>query len=451
VDVTVTTSAGTSTTSSADKFTYTPPSTPTLVAGQIATASGNVSQNSQLTLVPTMPQGCTSGDTLIAMVTIEQDSSSHVGEVPAVPAGWERLFEHAPTDGSAYQGWFALPNCASGVNSPSFILASPGNSLGTVGTVVMGEYSGLPGVLKVAFDDNDGWTSGTGDSLTATGSAQGELVLTAVSFDHVANPSTPSISGDNWNSAGSTTAYMPAAVAWEISGASSPVANSSWSPSTDYEVTMIGLEAGSTNENLVQEGQAAIASGTGSVTLAQGITSHDALIAVVDTTATASGSGYQATAITGGGVTWTPVVGAGGGGAETSEIWAGFNSSGTSGATSITASLLAGEAGEITVTEVSGVSAVDVVNSRSGSSTTPSVSVTPTGTNDLLVAGLASAAAAPLDTHPQPDWSTLPATSAEPSFAAEWLANVAATLTTPTWDLYSSGNWVTVLAAFTVS
>jgi hypothetical protein len=172
---------------------------------------------------------------------------------------------------------------------------------------------------------------------------------------------------------------------------------------------------------------------------------------VVDTTATASGSGYQATAITGGGVTWTPVVGAGGGGAETSEIWVGFNSSGTSGATSITASFPSGDGGEITVTEVSGVGGIDVVNSQSGSNAAPYASVTPAQTNDLLVAGLASDASAPLDTHPYPDWSTLPATSAEPSFAAEWLANVAATSTTSTWDLYSSGNWVTVLAAFTVS
>lgn len=431
---------------------------PSLVAGQLGTATGHVAENNQLTLVPTVPNGCTAGDTLITMVTIEQDSSSHVGEVAAVPAGWQRLFEHEPTDGSPYQGWFALPNCSSGANSPSFVITSPGNSLGSIGTVVMGEYSGLPANLQVAFDDNDGWTSGTGDSLTGTGSTSGELVLTAVSYDNAANPTTPLISGDNWQLGGSSTASMSAAVDWEISGANEPGANSSWGPSTDYEVTMIGLEAGSSSENVVQEGQSTIASGTGTVTLPQGTTAHDALIAVIDTSATAPGAGYQATSITGGGLTWAPVVGDGGAGAETSEIWAGFDSSGTSGSTSITAKFPSGDVGEITVTEVAGISGVSMesgsttARSQTGTSIDPTAAaVTPAEADDFLVGGLAAAETASLDTHPQPNWSTLPATSGEPSYASEWLANVLATSAQPQWDLYASAQWVVTLAAFTVS
>ena len=425
--------------------------TPQLVAGQVADKSVIGTPDSQLILTPTLPQGCTSGDALIAMVTIEQDTSSHVGEVTAVPSGWQRLFEHTPTDGSAYQGWFALPNCSAGANSPSFVVASPDNSYGTIASVVLGEYSGLPATLQAAFDDNDGAMSGTSDTLNTTGSTSGELVLTALSFDPRSNPSASAVTGDNWQAGGSfpTSASMSAFVSWEVSSSSQPTANFSWSPSAPYEVTMLGLEAGSTNENLVQEGRSSISSGGGTVTLPDGVATHDALVAVIDTnTSSAYGSGYQATSIAGGGVTWTRVVGAGGSGSETSEIWAGLDSSGTSGATPVTASLPSADVGDLTVSELSGVAAVSANNNwTTGSGGTPAVGVTPSQANDLFVAGMASDPS--LNQHPQPNWSSLPETSGAPTFAAEWLANGPGSHTTPSWDLYSSGYWVAVLALFT--
>ena len=86
---------------------------------------------------------CTAGDTLIAFVTIGEQAAI-AGTVATTPPGWERLYEHAPSDTSPspispYQGWFALPNC-SGQTSATFTISTPGSGA-TSGSVVLSEYS----------------------------------------------------------------------------------------------------------------------------------------------------------------------------------------------------------------------------------------------------------------------------------------------------------------------
>jgi hypothetical protein len=87
---------------------------------------GNPTLGSTVAVTAVLPTICNPGDTLIAMVTIGQQSSAG-GLVSAVPAGWQRLFEHSPTDTSPYQGWFALSNCSS-TQSVTFSISSPGNT-----------------------------------------------------------------------------------------------------------------------------------------------------------------------------------------------------------------------------------------------------------------------------------------------------------------------------------
>ena len=178
VDVTVSTGAGTSSPGAADQFTYAVATGgPNLVQSGVSSGSGPI--NSVVPVAVSLPSSCTAGDTLIAMVTIGQDSSTHGGLVSAVPTGFQRLFEHSPTDNSPYQGWFALSNCSASAQTFTFTLQSPGNTGGTVGSVVLSEYSGLPNSIVVDFSVNDG-SSAAMSSRQLTGlppARAGELTL----------------------------------------------------------------------------------------------------------------------------------------------------------------------------------------------------------------------------------------------------------------------------------
>ncbi len=107
-----------------DQFTY-PVATggPNLVQSGVSSGSGPI--NSVVPVAVSLPSSCTTGDTLIAMVTIGQDSSTHGGLVSAVPTGFQCLFEYSPTDNSPYQGWFALSNCSASAQTFTFTLQSP--------------------------------------------------------------------------------------------------------------------------------------------------------------------------------------------------------------------------------------------------------------------------------------------------------------------------------------
>ena len=273
VDVTVTTPGGTSATHSADHFTYTVP-VPTLI--QTAAGRGsNATQGSTVAIPVSLGAACSAGDTLVAMVTVGQQPSAG-GEVSAVPSGWQRLYEHSPTDDSPYQGWFALSNCT-GTSSVTFSITSVGNTSGTSGSVVVGEYSNLPDPVATDFAVNDGSsTAETAWSLPGEQpSASGELVLTALSFYGSSGASsTPT----GWASAGSEPSSMPAFVYDRLSSSSTPSASFNWTPSSAFEVTMLALQAGTTVENVVQESQQGFsAQSSWPVALPQGVHSTHAL------------------------------------------------------------------------------------------------------------------------------------------------------------------------------
>src|ERR1700722_402428 len=161
--------------------------TPALVQSAAA-AGSNATANSTVAITATLGNPCTSGDTLIAFVTVAEQASV-AGQVIATPTGWQRLYEHAPSDQAPptlippYQGWFALSNC-SATQSAGFSITAPGDTAGTSGSVVLSEDSGLPASLALDFGVNSGSpSSSTSGGLTgSTPAASGELTLTALSF-----------------------------------------------------------------------------------------------------------------------------------------------------------------------------------------------------------------------------------------------------------------------------
>ena len=90
--------------------------------------------------------------------------------------------------------------------------------------------------------------------------------------------------------------------------------------------------------NVVQEASEAFeSSASWSVVLPEGVTAGDALVATILSHADRGGAGFEASIVTGGGVTWEQVTGYGTSGGGTAEIWAGFASAGTTGSTTVTA------------------------------------------------------------------------------------------------------------------
>ena len=440
VDVTVTTPSGTSATGSADQFTYTAaPGQPTLVRSAVGSGA-NATQGSTVAIPVTLGTPCAAGDTLIAMVTIGQQSAAG-GEVSAVPSGWQRLFEHSPTDDSPYQGWYALSNCT-GTSSVTFSVTSTGDTSGTSGSVVVGEYSGLPSPLAVDFNVNDGSSSST-TAWTLTGqrpAASGELVLTGLSFY---GSKGTSVTPSGWASAGSESSSMPAFVYDRVSSTSAPSALFGWTPSSPFEVTMLALKSGTSVENVVQESQQGFSARSAwPVVLTQGVHGTDSLIAIVDT----DKPGISVTGVTGGGVTWQKVVRSSQTGNGTSEIWAGFGSAGTSGSTTITATLSGNADGHMMVSDVSGISGVDTSASFQGSGGAASGSSLSAQANDFQVASVTTNGTSVV-VHPEPDWSTYSLSAS--SFADEWIPNATSAPPVPTWALAGSAPWIVVQAAFT--
>ena len=422
--------------------------TPALVqsaAGQNSSSS----LNSIINLSATLGSTCTAGDTLIAMITIGQQNDAG-GMVSVTPPGWRRLFEHSPVDTSPYQGWFALSNCG-GVSTVTFSVTARGDSSGTAAGIVLDEFSGLPNPVTEDVSNNGGSSSSlSNETLSApTPSASGELTLTALSFyGGSSSSSTPT----GWASAGSeTSTALPAFDYWKVGNSSAPSATFNWSPSSAFEVTMLSLKAGPANPapNVVQENQGGF-SGQSSwaVTLPGPVSAGDSLIAMVGTNASAStGAGFEANSVSGGGVTWQQVTGYRQSGNGTAEIWVGFASAGTSGATPVTASMSGSLSGEMVVSEVSNISSIDASSAAHGTASTDTASSITPHAGDILV-GMLTANPTLLVTHPMPNWSTF--SLADGSYGAEWLTNAAAVASAPQWSTTSSGNYVALQAAFTV-
>ncbi len=412
---------------------------------QSGSSSGSGGENSVVPITATLGSPCTAGDTLIAFVTIGQANSAG-GMVSSTPAGWQRLYEHSPTDTSPYQGWFALSNCSNSVSSATFSITAPNNSGGTEGSVVLSEYSGLPDPLAVDFATNDGNSSAqTGDTLGGESPASsGELTLTALSF-YGGSPSSTTPSG--WNLAGSETATMPAYTYYKVGTGSTPSATFSWSPSASFEVTMLALEAGPASgaPNVVQENQAAFSGqSSASVTLPATVGAGDAVVAMIGTNASAgSGSGFEATSVSGGGVTWQSVTGYKQSSNGTADVWVGFGSTG--GSQTVTANLAGTTSGQMVVAEVSGIGSIDVSSGTDGTGTSPTAPGIDPHAGDFLV-GLLTTNPSNLVQHPQPDWSTF--SLAAGTYGAEWQSNVAHATESPTWNTSSSANWIAVQAAF---
>ena len=429
--------------------------TPALVQSAAGQGSNSTS-GSTVPITATLGSPCTSGDTLIAFVTIAQQASV-AGQVIATPAGWRRLYEHAPSDPappttiSPYQGWFALSDCSSSVQSATFSITSPGNTAGTSGSVVLSEYSGLPDPVVLDFATNTGSpSSATSGSLSGqTPAGSGELTLTALSF-YGTSPSSTTPSG--WSLAGSETATLPAFTYWRVGTSSAPSASFSWSPSSSYELTILALKAGTsaTTPDVVQENQGAFTGQSSwSVSLPGGVSAGDALVAVIGSDASRStGAGFEATAVSGGGVTWQQVAGYFQSGNGTSEVWVGFGSAGTSGSTPVTATLAGAVDGHMVVSEVSGIAGVDTSSTNHGTSTTPTATAITPHAGDFLVGALTTNPST-IGSHPTPNWSTYSLSAS--SYAAEWQSNVAAVSSTPEWVANPSGDWITVQAAFTTS
>jgi hypothetical protein len=417
--------------------------TPAMV--QSASNSGTGGVGSVVPITATLGSACTAGDTLIALVTIGQQNAAG-GMVSSTPAGWQRLFEHSPTDTSPYQGWFALSNCSSSVTSATFSVAAPNNSGGTQGSVVLTEYSNLPNPVAVDFATNDGSSTGTtGDTLSGDSpAASGELTLTALSF-YGTGTSAPTPSG--WNSAGAaTTSSLAAYSSSKIGTGSTPSAAFTWSPSAAFEVTMLALKSGPASgvPNVVQENQAAFSGTSASVTLPNAVSAGDAVVALIGTSASAgSGSGSEVTGVSGGGVTWASDTGFKQASNGTADIWVGFGSSG--GSSTVTATLPSAVAGQMVVAEVSGIASTDGTGGTSGSSTSPTASLISPHAGDFLV-GLVTTNPSSLVQHPQPDWSTFSLAAA--TYGTEWQSDVPSGSEAPVWNTSPSGNWIAVQAAF---
>ncbi len=216
---------------------------------------------------------------------------------------------------------------------------------------------------------------------------------------------------------------------------------------------MLALKAGPPMgaENVSQENQASFTGqASWSVALPDGVSAGDSLVALIGTDAThATGAGFEATGISGGGVTWQQVTGSFQSGNGSAEVWVGFGSTGTTGSTSVTASLAGAVDGHMVVSEVSGIAGIDTSSMKDGSAgTAPSAtSITPHA-GDFLV-GLLTSNPATVVGHPTPDWSTF-SLSAQ-SYAAEWQSDVAGTASAPAWAITPSAVSITLEAAFTTS
>ena len=417
--------------------------TPNLVQ-DTSGSNSNSSPGSPVSLTASLPSPCNSGDTLIAFITIGQQASAG-GMVSVTPPGWQRLYEHSPTDTSPYQGWFALSDCSSSTQSATFTVTAPNDSSGTSGSIVLSEYSGLPDPIAVDFATNDGSSSSTtADTLSGESpSSSGELTLTALSFYSSSTPSSTTPT-PGWSPAGSVpSSPLPAYSSWKVGTSSAPSASFGWSPAAPFEVTMLALEAGPAGgaPGVVQEDQGAF-SGQSSwgVSLPSGVATGDALVALIGTNASGStGSGYEASSINGGNVTWQQVTGYRQSGTGSAEVWVGFASTGTSGSTTVTASLNGSVSGNMVVAEVSGIAEPDAQNSGSG---TTAPSITPHA-GDFLVGFLTTTGA--VEVHPQPNWSTF--SLAASNYAGEWQSNVPHSSTSPSWTT-TGGSSIAAQAAF---
>jgi hypothetical protein len=379
------------------------------------------------------------------MVTINQLPG--IGQVAAVPSGWQRIYEHTPTttgsDPSPYQGWFALSNCPSGTQNVSFSVVSLGTS--TTASLVVNEFSGLPDPVAEDFAVNSGSPSSVTSASQSgqTPASSGELTLTALSF-YGSSPSSTTPSG--WNAGGSSTSTLPAYTYWQVGSSSAPSASYSWSPSSSYEITMLALKAGPTSPaapNVVQQNQVAFTGQTSvSATLPAGVTAGDAVVVMLSTDG--GGGEFQVSVLSGGGVTWESVTGIASSG-NSAEVWAGYGSSGTSGATTITATLTEPDDGTLVVAEVAGINGVDMQSTNSNNNANPTGGSFTPHSGDLLV-GLMTANFSTLELHPTPNWSTFSTTSG--NVAAEWWSDVPNSSSSPQWLISPSGRWATVQVAF---
>ncbi len=417
---------------------------------QSASGTGNnATTGSSVPITATLGTACTTGDTLVAFVTIAQQVGD-AGAVALTPPGWTRLYEHSPSGHvAAYHVWFALSGC-SGVGAATFTITAPGNPNGTAGSVVLSEYSGLPSPLMLKYGTNAGGGGGASSGSLASGvsAPSGTVVLTALS---IYSPSAVTSTPSGWSSSGSASGSLPVSAWWQTGSGQTPSASFSWSPSSAaWELSMVILAAGPSGgpPNPVQEASGAQSSASWFVTLPQGVTAGDGLVATILTSATTSGAGFRATAVTGGGVTWHAVAGFGTSGGGTAEIWAGFASTGTSGSTAVTATLGASATGQMLVSEVAGIAGVDTTSTASGTGNPTAASLTPKA-GDFLVAAEADPGST-LTIHPGPTWSTY-SFSTTPAYAAEWQSDVPAVATSPLWTTSSSASWAAVDAAFTTA
>ena len=210
---------------------------------------------------------------------------------------------------------------------------------------------------------------------------------------------------------------------------------------------ILGAGPATAPPNVVQENSGGFSSSSWSVTLPQGVSSGDTLVATILSDAARAGAGFEASTVTGGGVTWEQVTGYGTSGGGTAEVWAGVASAGTSESTTVTAGLRGSADGQMVVSEVSGIAAIGTTSTASGSGADPTAtSLTPTA-GDFLVAAMASPGTT-LQVHPGPLWSTF-SVSTSPAYGAEWQSAAPAAATSPQWQDASSSPWAAVVAAFT--
>ena len=411
----------------------------------------NSTVGSSVSITTTLGKACTAGDTLVAFVTVGQQVGD-AGAVTVTPAGWTRLYEHAPSSHVAeYHGWFGLSACA-GVSSATFTISAPGNPDGTAGSVVLTEYSGLPSSIVVEFGSNNGDGGGATNGTLAPGvsAPTGTVVLTALSLY---SPSVVSGTPSGWSTAGSETGgSLPAWEYWENGAGQVPAPSFNWSPaSAAWEISMVVLEAAPAGAppNVAQEVSGGFSSSASwALTLPHAVAAGDALVALILSDASRSGSGFEASSVTGGGVTWQQVTGFGASGSGTAEIWVGFSSGGTTGPPTVTAGLRSSADGQMVISEVSGIAGVDITSTNSGSSTEPTASISPTA-GDFMVSGMAAPGTS-LIGHPTPQWSTY-SISTSPAYAGEWWSSVPNGTTSPLWFDTSSSAWTVVAAAFTAS
>ena len=145
-------------------------------------------------------------------------------------------------------------------------------------------------------------------------------------------------------------------------------------------------------------------------------------------------------------MTWQKVVSSSQTGNGTSEIWAGFGSGGTSGTTTITATLSGNASGQMVVSEVSGISGIDTSASAQGSGGAATGTTLGAQADDFQVASVTTNGTSVV-VHPQPNWSTYSLSAS--SFADEWIPNAISAPPVPSWALAGSAPWVAVQAAFT--